>query len=85
MAKSRKTSRKTGGRKKKTARRPARRRVAKKKKVELRPIRRQLEAHHRALRGARQTREVRNAIRRLKRCLAEIKGICGANMMVPLD
>lgn len=89
MAKARKPTRKTGAKtrktsaKKKGARRAARRKAAP-KKVELRPIRRQIEAHHKALRGAEQTREVKNAIRRLQRCLAEIEGICGPDMMVPL-
>ena len=80
MAKSRKTSRKTGARKK--ARRPSRAKAA--KKVELRPVRKQLEAHMKSLRGAEQTREVKNAIKRLDRCLAEIRAICGPNMMIPL-
>jgi hypothetical protein len=82
VAKARKRTRKTGA-KKKAARRPVRRKAAR-KKVELRPLRRQIEAHHKALRGAEQTRAVKNAIRRLQRCLAEIEGICGPDMMVPL-
>lgn len=81
MAKTRKTSRKTGARKK-TTRRPARATAA--RKVELRPIRKQIEAEKKRLRGAEQTREVKNAIKRLDRCLAEIRAICGPNMMIPL-
>lgn len=82
MAKSRKTSKKTPARKT-TPRRVARGRRA--KKIELRPIRRQIEAHTRSLRDAEQTRKVQSALRRLKRCLAEIKSICGPDMSIPLD
>jgi hypothetical protein len=84
VAKSKKRPAKRGTRT--SARRRARNARSSKKarKVELRPIRRQLEAHKKTLRGAEQTMNVKKALRRIERCLAEIRGICGADMSVPL-
>lgn len=82
MAKSRKASPKAGARRK-TARKPARAKV-RKKVIELRPVRQKLETHRKTLRGATPTREVKYAIRRLDRALAELEAICGANMIIPL-
>lgn len=86
MAKSRKTSRKTprrAGARKMTGRRRSRARSP--KKIELRPVRRQMEAHIKSLRAAEQTVKVRSALRRLRRCLAEIRRICGPDMSIPLS
>ncbi|HXH06122.1 MAG TPA: hypothetical protein VNI83_05970 [Vicinamibacterales bacterium] len=54
------------------------------RRVELRPVRRLIDARLKALLAARPTREVRDAIRRLRRCLKEIDEICGPEMTVPL-
>lgn len=83
MKKPRKTSRKKGTRKPSAARKA--RAATAKKKIELRPIRRQIEAHRKALRSAEQTLKVKRALRRLKRCLDEIRGICGPDMSIPLS
>lgn len=53
-------------------------------KIELRPIRMKLKDHVSRLKRAEQTRQVKNALRRLQRCLAEIQKTCGPNMMIPL-
>lgn len=82
MAKSRKTSRPAGARK--TTRRRSKRAARAPKKVELRPVRRQLEAHRKALGRVEQTQQVKRALKRIQRCLAEIEGICGADMSIPL-
>ncbi|HWP99765.1 MAG TPA: hypothetical protein VNK92_04790 [Vicinamibacterales bacterium] len=66
-------------------RRPARKRpVRRPRRVELRPIRRLIDARLEELAAAEQTKKVRDAIRRLRRCLAEIDEICGPEMTVPL-
>ena len=81
MAKSRKTSSKSGARKT-TRRRP--RRVKAPKSIELRPIRKQLEAHKKTLGRTPQTRQIKAALRRIERCLAAINDICGPDMNIPL-
>jgi hypothetical protein len=77
VAKARARSRTTRSKARRRARRGAR-------TIELRPIRRNVEATLKRLRKVEKTTEVRKAIRRLKRCLGEIRAICGPDMTIPL-
>ena len=83
-AKSRKsgTRKTTASRKKTTARRPAARG---RRQVQLKPVFNRINSSLAQLRRVEQTKDVRNAITRLTRCLKEIDDICAPDMIIPIE
>ena len=72
---------------KSTAKRPRTAKAARPapaREVELRPIRQQLHAAVKTLKPYEQSGKIKDAIRRLDVCLAEIQEICGPDMSIPL-
>jgi hypothetical protein len=83
VAKSRaKTGRSAGGRKTAAKRKTASRRQP--REVRLKPVFESMNHSLEQLRGAKRTGEVKDAIARLTTCLRELKGICGADMILPI-
>jgi glycine/serine hydroxymethyltransferase len=80
MAKARRR-RKASGRRTGTK---ARRTAAGRKKFELSPVRRALDRKIKQLKQLEQTSNVREAIRRMKRCKAEVAAMCGTHMLIPV-
>ena len=90
MAKSRATSaksRKSGTRKKTASRKKttARRRARGPRQVQLKPVFNRINTSLAQLRRVEQTRDVKNAITRLTRCLKEIDDICAPDMIIPIE
>jgi hypothetical protein len=62
----------------------ARRRPAGRKKFELSPVRRAVDRKIKQLKQLEQTPNVREAIKRMKRCKAEVVAMCGTHMLIPI-
>jgi hypothetical protein len=62
------------------------RRARRPRRVELRGVRLKLREHVAKLKKVEQPSDkVRDAVKRLNRCLAEINKICGPHMLIPLE
>lgn len=53
-------------------------------RIDLGPLHTKLKSHARQLKQAEQTTKVKNALRRLQRCMDEIRSTCGPTMVIPL-
>ena len=83
MAKAQKTSRRRRTATRRPGARPGSRGVAR-GKIDLGPLHSRLTAHVGRLQRVQQTPEIKNALRRLTRCLDEIQSSCGPTMLIPL-
>lgn len=61
-----------------------RRTMSRVRKVELSPVRRAVERKIAQLKRLEQTPRVREALKRMKRCKAEVAAMCGTHMLFPI-